>query len=61
MLWDATWQGGECTELYRWLGNGWDGHFRGIPYNDFDLTSDGGYFVKCALPITYVPGEGVAP
>jgi hypothetical protein len=58
LLQDTTAQGGDCTEIYRWLGGGWDGHFREVPYNDFALTSGEGYFVKCANEITYVPGEG---
>ena len=58
LLQQATDQGGECTEIYRWYQGDWDGHLSGLPGTDFDLTDEEGYFLKCANAITYTPGAG---
>jgi CSLREA domain-containing protein len=61
LLAEITTQGGDCSEVYRWVGGNWDGHFLALPgYNNFWLTEYEGYFVKCANAITYVPGGVVA-
>jgi hypothetical protein len=48
-------QGGACSEVDRWLNGGWDAHIKGLPFNDFELTSDQGYFVKCTQHSFYTP------
>ncbi len=41
-------QGVACTEIYRWIYGGWDGHYAGDgDFNNFDLVLGEGYFVKC--------------
>ena len=58
LLVEATAQGGDCTEIYRWdadLGS-WQGHVRGLPFGKFTITNNDGYFVKCAQATTYMPG-----
>jgi hypothetical protein len=57
LLTDMTDQGGDCTELHRWADGRWEGHVRGLPFNDFYPTNDEGYFVKCANAITYAPTQ----
>lgn len=56
LLGEATDQGGDCTELYRWQHGAWLGHVLGLPFNDFSMTNYEGYFVRCANPVTYTPG-----
>ncbi len=56
LLDEATGQGGACTELYRWQAGGWVGHARGLPFNNFGLTNNEGYFARCASATTYIPG-----
>ncbi len=60
LLDEATGQGGACSELYRWQAGGWVGHIRNLPFNDFGLTNNEGYFARCANPITYTPGAGTS-
>ena len=48
-------QGGNCSEIDRWLNGGWAGHIHNLPFNIFDLQTDQGYFVKCTVPSIYVP------
>jgi len=59
LLQDATAQGGDCTELYRWNAElEWcEGHVIGLPFGNFALREDGGYFLRCAQAMKYVPGE----
>ena len=45
---DIATQGGNCTEIDRWLNDGWDAHVRGLPFNNFALTLGPGFFFKCA-------------
>ncbi len=35
---------------------GWDSHVGGLPFNNFAIASDQGYFVKCAGSSSYTPG-----
>ncbi|MFC2037538.1 hypothetical protein ACFLYD_06190 [Chloroflexota bacterium] len=56
LLAEATDQGGDCTEIYRWVNGNWVGHSRGSGFNNFWLTEYEGYFVKCAQHIVYTPG-----
>ena len=58
LLEEATSQGGACSDLYRWKDGRWEGHVRDLPFNDFALSNDTGYFVKCASAATYTPGAG---
>jgi hypothetical protein len=51
-------QGGACSEADRWLNGGWDGHIKDLPFNNFTLTDNQGYFVKCTQHSTYVPCQG---
>jgi hypothetical protein len=60
LLDEATAQGGQCTEIYRWHNGWWDGHSTDLAGSGFELADDVGYFVKCANRITYVPGQGTA-
>ena len=48
-------QGGACTEVDRWLNSGWDSHVDGLPFNDFSITTDEGYFVKCTQASSFTP------
>lgn len=45
-------QGGNCTEVYRWV-DGWDSHIVGLPFNDFAVGPDTGFFLKCAKAGTW--------
>ena len=56
LLDEASAQGGDCTELYQWQDGRWEGHVRDLPFNNFNLGNDVGYFVKCANATTYTPG-----
>ena len=48
-------QGGACSEVDRWLNGGWDAHIGGLPFNNFAVAPDKGYFIKCSQPSTFVP------
>lgn len=50
-------QGGNCTEIDRWRNGGWDAHLNGLPFNNFSIAPDQGYFVKCSQASTFVPGS----
>jgi hypothetical protein len=41
-------QGGNCTEIDRWLNGGWDAYIRGLPFNNFSITLGAGFLFKCA-------------
>jgi hypothetical protein len=41
-------QGGNCTEIDRWLSGGWDAYIRGLPFNGFSLAPGAGFLFKCA-------------
>ena len=49
-------QGGACSEVNRWLNGGWDAHIGGLPFNNFTVAPDKGYFVKCSQSSIFVPG-----
>ena len=48
-------QGGACSEVDRWLNGGWDAHINNLPFNDFVIDPDKGYFIKCSQGSTFVP------
>ena len=48
-------QGGACNEIDRWRYGGWDAHIDGLPFNNFAVESDQGYFVKCSVASTFEP------
>lgn len=56
MLSEIGAQGGNCSEVDRWLNGGWDSHVKGLPFNNFSIDAGKGYFVKCAAQSTYTPG-----
>jgi len=43
-----------CSEVDRWYNSGWDAHIDGLPFNDFDIEEDQGYFVKCTSVNNYL-------
>ena len=55
-----TAQGGSCGEIDRWLNGGWDAHVGGLPFNNFAIQPDGGYFVKCSQASTFTPPAALA-
>jgi len=48
-------QGGACGEMDRWYAGNWQGHIKGLSFNNFAIAADQGYFVKCTQHSTYVP------
>lgn len=52
-------QGGACSEVNRWRFGAWDAHIDGLPFNDFAIEPDQGYFVKCSQASTFTPGTGL--
>ena len=52
-------QGGECSEVDRWLNGGWDAHINNLPFNDFVIEPDKGYFLKCSLSSVFVAGDAL--
>jgi hypothetical protein len=49
-------QGGACSEVDRWLNGGWDANINGLPFNDFAIEPDQGYFVRCSQTSVFAPG-----
>ncbi|MCD6290453.1 MAG: hypothetical protein J7M34_08120 [Anaerolineae bacterium] len=49
-------QGGSCSEIDRWVNGGWEAHINGYPFNNFQIESNAGYFLKCDQHSTYTPG-----
>ena len=47
---EITAQGGNCTEINRWLNGGWSAYVRGLPFNNFALAPGSGFFCKCTKP-----------
>jgi len=43
--------GNVCSEINRWYANAWDAHLDGLPFNDFLIEPDKGYFVYCSSTI----------
>lgn len=48
-------QGGNCSEIDRWQNGGWDAHIDGLPFNDFTILADQGYFIKCSQASNFTP------
>ena len=46
-------QGGTCNRIMRWDGSGWQTHLIGMPFGDFPIKKDAGYFVLCNAPSTW--------
>lgn len=42
--------GDACSEIDRWQFGNWNAHVDGLPFNDFGISTDQGYFVKCSQP-----------
>lgn len=57
LLDDINAQGGVCSEIDRWLNGGWDAHVDGLPFNDFSIVSDQGYFIKCSGASSFSPSQ----
>ena len=53
-------QGGACGEIDRWYAGNWQGHIKGLGFNNFAIVTDQGYFVKCTQRSTYVPCQATA-
>jgi len=54
-----TAQGGAVTEIDRWaaeVGN-WAGHICGLPFGDFGVTPEEGYFIKSRADSVWNPGS----
>jgi hypothetical protein len=56
LLDDINSQGGACSEVDRWYNSGWSSHVDGLPFSDFDILTDQGYFVKCSQSSSFTPG-----
>jgi len=50
-------QGGWCDRICRWDGSQWQTHQIGMPFGDFDIVQDEGYFALCTAASTWRPGE----
>jgi len=50
-------QGGACDRICRWDGSRWQTHLIGMPFGDFDIMQEEGYFVLCTVASTWRPGE----
>jgi hypothetical protein len=48
-------QGGACDQVARWSMGSWVTHLGGLPFNDFALAPDAGYFVRCAGNARFAP------
>ena len=46
-------QGGNATEVDRWLNGGWDAYVRPLPFNDYVLELGKGYFVRTTSASTW--------
>ena len=55
LLVDINSQGGSCSEVDRWHTNGWDPHLGSLPFNDFTIQPESGYFVHCSTSSTFTP------
>lgn len=53
-------QGGNCTEIDQWLNGGWLGRIHNLPFNDFPIATDQGYFLRCTVASAYLPCQSVA-
>jgi len=57
LLDDINSQGGNCTEVNRWLNGGWDPYVYGLPFNDFSIDANQGYFIHCSSASNFLPTE----
>lgn len=48
-------QGAACTEMNQWINSAWEPYITGIPYNDFAIQPNEGYFVRCTTSGSYTP------
>ena len=48
-----TVQGGNCTEIDRWLNGGWDAHINGLPFGNFPIELGKSYFLRCNVPLAF--------
>lgn len=48
-------QGVDAVEIDGWHNSGWQGHVCGLPFNDFPIEHDTGYFVKSNSAGSVVP------
>jgi len=48
-------QGGSAQEVARWENGGWQGHVRGLPFNNFPIEVGRGYFVRVNASSTFRP------
>lgn len=53
---DINTQGGNCTALTRWFSSAWNSYNPALPFTDFSILPDEGYFVQCTAPSSYTPG-----
>jgi len=54
---DINSQGGDCSEIDRWLNGGWNAHINGLSFNNFEVKPFEGYFVKCSQGSSFTPSE----
>ena len=47
-------QGGNCTDIDRWVAGGWESHHLGFPFGTFPITMGEGYFVLCTQTSTFI-------
>jgi hypothetical protein len=53
-------QGGACGEMDRWYAGNWQGHIKGLSFNNFAIATDQGYFIKCTQRSSYLPCQAGA-
>jgi hypothetical protein len=50
-----TAQSGSCSEVDRWGASGWEAYVDGLPFDDFAIAPNQGYFVACSAASTFTP------
>jgi hypothetical protein len=50
-----TADGGSCSEVDRWGASGWEAYVEGLPFDDFAIAPNQGYFVACSAASTFTP------
>lgn len=48
-------QGGVCTAVYEWAYGDWMGYLVELPFYDFEILADKGYFIQCETGTHFVP------
>jgi hypothetical protein len=48
-------QSGSCSEVDRWGASGWEAYVAGLPFDDFAIVPNQGYFVACSAASTFTP------